>query len=413
MSLHTRIKTCSSLPLLIVITLIATFVYRNLFVSRTRYSAIPLESHTMKSHTMKPHTMDIITVTYNNGSFKPYIDDPIIFCDEFNTLYLSQGPSIFELPHWYQSLYENDHNHMIFLYYNQTSFYNDRVKLSTLLASINQRRLKLVVVGAFNCSFAEGRNILLSYAFKYEHQMLQSKCNFNYVCLLDSDLQLVQFDEKHNNLIYPQNKSDYDAILDDFYFNFLAKYLPYVGIPHRVDPVKFATYPNIPIGFKYATVEVFDPMIAYYYRPLINNLFLFPLYTRYDATSWWWSGHIQRMKLRMLFPFEKYNATIMYMKTAVLNSEHSPYPRGLYGLCEAIYPLFQQYIEKYSSKACDINTTAMFNFIATPRAVTKTRWLSNISVQQFDPKKNDPMQYLNEFDLCNESHPQEYQKQRL
>eukprot|EP01084_Bolivina_argentea_P261321 441548_1 len=268
------------------------------------------------------------TLINNEKSFKHgHTNETIKYCG-FNVLYVTQGNSLFESPYWYKLMFKNSNNFLIFLYYNRVSYNRDKNKLLTLLNKSNKIQTKLLIIVAYDVNYYEGKNLLLSYAFKYESIMLNN-CHFNYICVLDADIELHKFDEINNQKTELETETDYSLVLNDFYFNFLDKYNPLIGVPHRIDPMRtYETMPRMPqqyLGYKYVNTELFDSMIAYYSRPLINNYFLFPWYTNYDFGCYWEGEELQRLKLRMLFPFSKYMASVMYMPTAVTNPGHSQF----------------------------------------------------------------------------------------
>eukprot|EP01084_Bolivina_argentea_P259316 437511_1 len=339
---------------------------------------------------------EIYNIISNKTLFKyNHQNDTIKYCANFSVIYLVEGYSIFETNDWYSLMYENDNNYMIFLYYNKESYFKDYNRLITLLNRTNSHKLKLLIICGFNTSQNVGQNIMLSYMFQYEKIMLND-CNFNYITFVDQDINLYGFNETNNDIIPLNNIYDYNIILNDFYSNFLLKYNPIIGIPHRIDyDHAYQSWPKIPkqyLGYKYLKVQYFDPMIGYYSRPLLNNNFLFPLYDKYDDICWWWCAMIEQVKLRMLFPFDKYNISIMYMKMAVTNSQHGEYPKHCgdpYGNWYTKISQFSQWMQK-----CNINVWGK-NIIKLDGI-----WLKEISLQKYNYTKNNPKYYFDEFIAC-------------
>ena len=347
------------------------------------------------------------------------ISDPtaeITFCDnEFNVVYLCQGKGIFDVPDWYKLFYQEDDSFLIFFYYDHKLLEKDESKLNILLNEINKNEMKLLIISSSlnkSISFAVGRNILLLSLFKYEAIMLKNKCNkyFNYASFIDADLELYKWNinKQENNEIELHNLSQYKPVLNDFYYNFLFKYQPFIGLPHRIDRAGFMIFPEYPnknyVGFKYLYQELFDPMIAYYIRPLLNNRLLFPLYTKFDYRCWWWSGHIQRVKIKMLFPFKKnYSAAIAYLPIGIKNPGHTKYPTNCGNGPDHFVITFNDYINKYyhnkdKTECSSYNNTAQF--IKWER-MGRTLYLNSISRQNYPFLKNDPDHYLDEF-VCDD-----------
>lgn len=232
--------------------------------------------------------------------------------------------------------------------------------------------------------------------------MLNNKCNFNYICLLDEDLKLLKFDihKLENNHIQLNNTKDYDPMLNSFYIDYLQKYQHLIALPHRTD---WGGYMNIPkvanvifINNSFVAQRLIDPMIAFYFRSLINNELLFPIYSEFDTYCWWFSGKIQRFKIQMSFPFEKYSIPMTYLPVGVKNPQHSNYPTECKGPWNHTYHVFEQYLQKYlhTKNHCDF---ARFSNWARCK---KMRWEKTISRQKFNNTKNDPNHFLHEFVLC-------------
>eukprot|EP01084_Bolivina_argentea_P259315 437509_1 len=390
--------------IILVITFLLLPIY---FYSIVNLPDLP---NTMDTHTQNIITNDIILIHYSKNIisnitlFKHnHQNETIKYYDNFSVMYLVEGYSFFDTEDWYSLMYENDNNYMIFLYYNTESYIKDQDRLMKLLNRVNSHQLKLLIICGFGTSYSEGRNVMLSYMFKYEKIMLNN-CNFNYIAIVDEDIRLHGFDETNNNVIHLNNIFDYNNVLNDFYSNFLMKYNPIIGLPHRIDARGFQILPKIPkqhLGYKYMKIQEFDPMIAYYSRPLLNNNFLFPLTDKYDYKCWWYGPLIMHIKLRMLFPFDKYDAAIMYMKMAVTNPGHGSYPKGCTkpGQGSLWYTEFSQWINKYlnvnTSNTINCNANTWTSFIKHNKIMLK-----NMSLQKYNYSKNNPKHYFDEFDLC-------------
>ena len=247
--------------------------------------------------------------------------------------------------------------------------------------------------------------------------MLKNKCNnhFNYICLIDHDLEIYRWDinKFKNNVIELHNMTEYKSALDEFHLNFLLEYQPYIGLPHRIDKAGFMTFPAYPnekcIGSKFLLQELFDAMIAYYIRPLLNNRFLFPLYSKYDYKCWWWSMNIQRFKMKMLFPYKKhFNVSLSYLPVAMKNPGHAVYPKDCGHGQDHFVKNFKYLVEKYYHNNTNHNNNTECALYYDQKQFSKWDFSARREYMKSIPKqkdypllKNHPDHYLDDF-VCND-----------
>ena len=145
-----------------------------------------------------------------------------------------------------------------------------------------------------NSTWTTGRNKLYEYV-----STLNEK--YDYYVFLDED---ITFDKPNNNF--------------DTFEDYLKKYKPYIGNPYLIDYPKYSSPLNN--NEKVSNTVWFDGICNAYSRKIIKNIF--PLESKYDNTSWWYSQYILIKKLEKL----KLNPTV-FLDLKIKNKTHSEYPK--------------------------------------------------------------------------------------